>query len=650
MTKYRADIDGLRAIAVLSVVFGHARLPGFSGGFVGVDVFFVISGFLITSILRDEMDRGRYSILAFYDRRIRRILPALFVVLAVTTTIASFVLLPDDFDQYGRSLIATTAFLSNVFFWREVGYFDDPAEFNPLLHSWSLAVEEQFYIIFPIVLFLIFRFWKRGLAPALWLGAILSFVISVWAVGRYPGGAFYLLPSRAWELLLGSLLAIGAMPIPRTPLFREGMGLVGLGLIAAAVLAYDDATSFPGAAALLPCLGAVFLIMAGAGHRTIATRFLSLRPMVFIGLISYSLYLWHWPLLAFARYIVQRPLDALEIGVLISAAFLFAILSWRYVERPFRNRSAIAFRPLVGVAGVASVAAVAAGFFIVFNQGLPGRIPQDVIALASGADDVDPRVETCRAGIEKGIDFACSFGASSAEPSFALIGDSHAEALLPAVDAAALKGGRKGVLLAEPSCKPTLGVATIRSGVRDEDCTRFIDEVADYLDRHPNIRHLILASRWTFQANGSGFGTPPAFYVDGQSKEASVEENRATLYRGLDRFFDRFRDRHLVVVDSIPENEFWVPTAHAMAALFDLPTPRTPIADVEARNAPVEVIFRHLAARHDFDMVTPAALLCARGFCESARDRRALYFDDDHLNRFGGRIVSPVFAGVMSQR
>ncbi|MCB5200694.1 acyltransferase, partial [Loktanella sp. TSTF-M6] len=305
-TGYRRDIDGLRTLAVVPVVLGHAGLGLFAGGFVGVDVFFVISGFLITGILVRELEQGRFSLIDFYERRARRILPALFVVLAACIVVFWFLLLPQHYVVIGKAGIASLLFSSNIYFFRiDSAYFANATSMQPLLHTWSLAVEEQFYIVFPVLLWLIAA-WRRTSRTLLIAGlSLASFALAVWMVPRHPVAAFYLTPTRVWELGLGALLALGAFPALRHRLLAELVAAAGLVAIAWAVFTLDKTDPFPGLNALAPCLGAVAIIWAGQSQITLTGRLLSTRGMVGIGLMSYSLYLVHWPVLVAARILTS---------------------------------------------------------------------------------------------------------------------------------------------------------------------------------------------------------------------------------------------------------------------------------------------------------------------------------------------------------
>ena len=338
--NYRADIDGLRAIAVLSVVLFHAGVETFSGGFVGVDVFFVISGYLITTIIHREVAAGSFSITRFYERRFRRILPAAAVMILTVLVAGELFFTPAHQDSLAKSALAAALFSSNIFFFLESGYFADPAHSMPLLHTWSLAVEEQFYLVLPLAMLLIAKYGRERYRTWLWLLSIASLAACVSLTEANASAAFYFGHTRAWELLAGGLLAVNAVPAVRDQRSRELVALAGLLLVALSVLLFSELTVFPGLAALLPVLGTVMVIHSGTHGATLVGRCLSVRPLVFIGLISYSLYLWHWPVVVFAQYYSVVSLSPAAISLVLITSFLLAVGSWRYIETPFRKKTA----------------------------------------------------------------------------------------------------------------------------------------------------------------------------------------------------------------------------------------------------------------------------------------------------------------------
>ena len=340
--KYRAEIDGLRALAVLPVILFHAGFEWFSGGFVGVDVFFVISGYLITTIIISEMAEGKFSIVNFYERRARRILPALFFVMAACLPFAWLWLVPSDLVEFGHSLIAVSTFSSNFLFWSEAGYFGGPAELKPLLHTWSLAVEEQYYILFPIFIILT---WRLGIK---WILIILSFIfilslgVAQWGAYKIPSASFYLLPTRGWELLIGVFIAfyLKYNTYIKSYLVNQLLSLLGFSMIIYSIVVFNASTPFPSLYALVPTIGTGLVILCAKPQTTIH-KLLSLNFIIGVGLISYSTYLWHQPILAFARHAIEGELHNLIVIMLCISSLFFGWFSWRFIERPFRQKSVL---------------------------------------------------------------------------------------------------------------------------------------------------------------------------------------------------------------------------------------------------------------------------------------------------------------------
>jgi peptidoglycan/LPS O-acetylase OafA/YrhL len=391
-SAYRPDIDILRAIAVLSVLCFHWGIPPFFGGFVGVDVFFVISGFLITRLIVHEVQAGEFSFAHFYERRIRRILPALYAVIAVTGFAAWYLLLPPQTIEFARSIIAVTLFSSNILFWQEAGYFDAPALTKPLLHTWSLSVEEQFYLIFPALLITLFKQLTnsaaiRDVVAALVVLAGASFAYNVWQLNVAPSSAFYLSPGRAWEFLLGSLLAVGNIPTTRMPFLQSLGGSIGIAMIITAAVRFTSKTPFPGMAALLPCIGTVLCIWANTNRKPGAIERVLTRLPLFYGKISYSLYLWHWPLWLFAR-LWLRPDGDFAIATkfaMFALASALSFVTFRLIEQPFRRFNTVGGQLLLVSGGMASGSVLLFGITGVELSGFPSRLSPEIAALANYA-------------------------------------------------------------------------------------------------------------------------------------------------------------------------------------------------------------------------------------------------------------------------
>ncbi|RLK03558.1 acyltransferase family protein [Ruegeria conchae] len=430
--KYRPEIDGLRALAVIPVILFHAGFPYFTGGYVGVDVFFVISGYLITTILVSDLEQGRYSILKFYERRVRRIIPALFCVVVVSFVAGWFILLPADLKSFSLSVFAVTTFWSNFFFWMESGYFDTATELKPLLHTWSLAVEEQFYIFFPIALALLWRFGLKIVFVVLSLIFAVSFAFVTWDLGALskPEAAFYLLPTRAWELMAGALAALYmGRPNPWRPssALSGVLSVLGIALILYAIHFYDKHTPFPSPYALAPVLGTVLIILFER-RGTWSFPILANPVCIGVGLISYSAYLWHQPVLAYARYLSWHEPPLWLMAVLCGLTLLLAFLSYKFVETPFRKGPIFPGMTIMLPAGTAGVMLIVAGLTITWTQGVPGRYAANHQAVFEQYDDPANYVRGQFSEFQN-----AEFDGTDQRKKLLIIGDSYAQDMLNAV-------------------------------------------------------------------------------------------------------------------------------------------------------------------------------------------------------------------------
>ncbi|WP_189350214.1 acyltransferase family protein [Mesorhizobium sp. M1E.F.Ca.ET.045.02.1.1] len=494
---YRPDIDGLRAIAVIAVILFHFGVPGFAGGFVGVDVFFVISGYLITRLLVAE--GNDLSLVEFYSRRMRRILPAMLVMIGLSLVAGWFLLLPGDYASLGRSAAFSAAGLGNYYFLWNTGYFDREATLLPLLHLWSLGVEEQFYLVWPALLIVIGRLSRdrqSTAVAAICLVALISFSIALHLVAVDPKQAFYLPFSRAWELALGGLL-IFVPPIGRRSA-SKAFGLVGVCLIAASVFLLSASQPFPDLSALVPVTGAVLLIWPRS--QAIRAAVLSSWPLRFTGKISYSLYLWHWPILVFFRhYAGVANLTALEATILIAAAWLMAYLSWRFVEDPARRLRALPLRTVVVGATVVSIVSVS-GQAIFHSDGIVSRIPKEAEAMRSLDVMWDWPCPQTVVVPELGGSF-CAFGApwDKARSHAVLWGDSHAEHLAPLFDAVGQQENTAFFLY--HACPAAFGEGVHRDFPEQpnyrESCASSRKAAVDMLKQRRDLDFVVLSSAWT---------------------------------------------------------------------------------------------------------------------------------------------------------
>jgi len=683
---HRADIDALRAVAVTLVIAFHYGIGGISGGFIGVDIFFVISGFLIGGILDRELAEGRFSLVQFYERRVRRIFPALFAMLGASAMAASLWLFPADMQRFAMSAAAAALFWSNIFFNATSGYWDAASASKPLLHTWSLAVEEQFYLVFPLVLFAMRGWAPRWRMAVLGVMAVLSFGASVWAVAAAPTTAFYLAPYRFWEFLLGAGLAIlsspnvssrarldwlrhlvyGRDPGPTWtseqwlsgvrvshPLLRAGcspgmtanftsaIAFLGLAIIAFSALTLSPASAFPGPGAVLPCLGAVLLIAAGAENAV--SRALSWRPIVFVGLISYSLYLWHWPVWVFASHLLARAPQGLEVAGCVALTFALSVLSWKFVEQPFRRKEALPRKPLFALAGAAMAALCLFAGVALATKGLPGRFDAKVVAIAVVEAPRAP--ERCFGVAPKDVSVQrlCGIGAENQPASFVLWGDSHAEAILTPVAAIASRHHRRGLFAGSPSCVPLVGVD--RYDV--PECRAFNDRVLAMILRHKEITTVILMARWGKAAQGTAYGNEGNGFVaigDDKAQALKPSDNAAIFARGLKRTIAALRadGRQVLLVGPVPEIGWTVPQVLARLEMEHKPVVLPPARQFYEREAAVLPLFHAMATRKGVTAVYPHQYLCRNGHCAVRKDGIPLYRDEHHLSEYGAKELEPL--------
>ena len=515
--QYRREIDGLRAVAVLPVILFHAGFSVFSGGYIGVDVFFVISGYLITTILINELEEERFSIARFYERRARRILPALFVVMLACLPFAYMWMLPSQLKDFAQSLVAVVFFGSNILFWRESGYFAADAEIKPLLHTWSLAVEEQYYIVFPIFLLLAWRFGRNKVFWSVVVIAAISLLLSEWGWRNKPSANFYLAPTRAWELFAGSICAF--LTVGRTLKSNNVLSAIGLAAIVVSIFAFDDNTPFPSVYALVPVVGTALIILFGRQGTWVA-NLLSMRAFVGIGLISYSAYLWHQPLFAFARLRSLTEPSHVLMAVLAAAALLLAWATWYWVEQPFRKREKsvlVTQRSVFVASGTVGAVFVVVGFIGYINDGFSQRENGDGLSFKelNTLLVVNPGIDIeCieKRDITQVVNNSnCQFGD---EPKILLWGDSYAMHLYQALsqNIAAQKLGIRQIALSQ--CMPNLRLALTGSATSAKECISFNNQVAAH----------IAEAKYEFVIMASPFNRIGRTHYDESGKQHFIED------------------------------------------------------------------------------------------------------------------------------
>jgi peptidoglycan/LPS O-acetylase OafA/YrhL len=510
---HRSDIDGLRTIAVLPVIAFHFKILEhlMVGGFIGVDVFFVISGYLITRNIYNDVINGKYSIADFYNRRIRRIFPALYALYGFCIIVVFFLSFAAEAEAVGRSMISSIFFTSNIVFYNKSGYFFRGGESNPLLHTWSLSVEEQFYIVFPIVIYFIRNFNDKVKLATIFMIALSSFAFGLWIVSRNAAAAFYLVQFRAWELLIGSLLAIGAVPKLVHRWQAELTGAGGLALIAASTILISKTTSFPGAAALAPCLGTAAVIHSGAATTTLVGRLLAFSPIRFIGLISYSLYLWHWPVIVFYRLYLHEP-NRIEKLVLVALCVLLAAISWRFIERPFRTKPYRlgAFGTLVAGGGaMITIAVIAIAVSPMIDKAWPYPTRATEILSYAKIDESHMRTGSCFSLPDEGFDYEFHYrkeclGLKAHALNVLIVGDSHAAHLWFGLQTAFPTVNFLQATVT--GCAPIIGNKSA-----DAVCSAMMKYVYEELLPNAGLDGIVIAARWQPQTIQEGIETARAF-------------------------------------------------------------------------------------------------------------------------------------------
>ena len=640
---YRPDIDGLRALAVIGVILFHADL-GLSGGFVGVDVFFVISGFLITSLILKDIKSNQFSLLGFWERRARRIFPALYVVTITTIGLSYLFLLPKDFEILGGSVIGLSFFSSNIFFWKNTNsYFSGSAEEMPLLHTWSLSLEEQFYIIVPIVFLLLFK-WRQfdKLFWVLSAGALLSLLISIVGTIHYESASFYLLPTRAWELGAGSIIAT-SRPIKSYRL-RTIFSVLGILSILFSFIFYDRSSSFPGLSAVPPVLGTALIIWSGVGFGEISRlpivlKVLSIRPLVFIGLLSYSLYLWHWPLLALNEYMVIGRDSILVKLTIVLVSFLLSIISWKYIEQPIRKKKIACSRfSIFSLSAVGLISLVGCSAFILMNGGFVSKVSKEVRDTENRGLSEDTFFDYDLAA--KGFpENKIVLGHKGHEPSFFLWGDSHAMAISRALDLAGKEFSIGGLSVVKTSTLPILDWQTSESSQ-----ILYNEQILKYLtaeEQRKTIKHVVLAGRWWLAFNQS------------LKNKNNIEESlirtiteiqslgySVSIFLQVPQWTD-----HWHTPSSFPFNYNWKNFSWGYSDIK--------ISDelLKKRFSSQNEMFERIRKKiPNLRIIDPLPVLInADGYYYFKDNNNWIYYDDDHISANGARKLKPLFHFLNSE-
>jgi peptidoglycan/LPS O-acetylase OafA/YrhL len=641
---YRADIDGLRAVAVVAVILCHAGVPFMRGGFAGVDVFFVISGFLITQLLLPATRDGSWRALGdFYLRRARRILPALLVMMLVVSLVTAILYVPAELEGYGRSLRLASVMLANVASWTAGNYFDAMTARLPLLHLWSVAVEEQFYLAFPWALLAVARFAPQRLLAALVLFLLVSLAFCLYCSQQRFAANYYLTPTRGWELLIGACLAVTKLACLARRWLREAIAALCFVALAASFVWLRQDVSFPNLTALVPCLGAAGLLAVGRAGPTSCLAPLEWRPVVFTGLVSYSLYLWHAPALTlFERYNIVPP-TALQIAVLLSVVYAISVVSYLCIEQPVRrSRVLVTKGRLLAVLALGSLMLLALAELLIRTGGLPQRFDPPLRLMVQRLD-LHAQGARCM-GLKPAAlrnDELCRFGpAMESRPRAIAWGDSHAVTLLPAFEHVAQERGVALGFAAHAACRPLPGVSSgLRRDRHVKDCEEFNEAMFGVVERmRPQL--VILAAHWSEPGD--------RFLSSAERAPQGVSIFSVGLERALARL-TKTGARVCMVLD-VPELKYPIPHALLTARQRGLDEGFLTLTREEAKSgqAAAERDIRVLAARYPVDIVDTKDVLCASGRCEIGDGEVSFYMDNNHLTVPGAKRVTPSLDGCFA--
>jgi peptidoglycan/LPS O-acetylase OafA/YrhL len=649
---YRKDIESLRGIAVLSVLFFHYNVFNLHGGFIGVDIFFVLSGYLITLIILNEKES--FSYLKFYERRVRRLLPAFYLMLAVVAFSCYIILLPYDLKITGISIASSSFFLSNLWFFKSTGgYFDIPSSNLPLLHTWSLAIEEQYYLLYPGFIILLHRsFSKRNIFKILLCLLIVSLLVSQLTLNHNHNFSFYLTPSRAWELLLGGLFALDFLPTPQKKYVINFFPFLGLVLITVAIINFSESTTFPGINALLPCIGTALILFASP-EKAVVNRYLSnMIIMRLFGKISYSLYLWHWPIFVLAQYYLMRNMNNKEKWVCIFISLIMAFFSFKYIETPFQKKISRRHFFILLISFFLLMLTIGISFYL--SQGFPQRMNKDILQiLTTDTQDINPLREKCHnlspTALKKHK--FCVIGTSNIHnPKFAVVGDSHVDALISGIDAAAKKAKLSGIVLSYGTCVPFIGVQRVNS---EAPCKSFMKEAYSLILNNSKIKTVFLIALWGQYAKGTTAGTTQkSFYRDAQTSQISLNENKYVFERGFEKTVNILlkHGKQIVIVAGVPEQPYDIPRMLSLSLYLNKTAkPALTLTEYAKRQRFMNTLFERWESTRKITVIHPESILCDHSRCLMSKNNHPLYYDSHHLSRTGSRYIEPIYYPVFSK-
>lgn len=629
--KYRPEIDGLRAIAVISVIIFHFSKELLPGGYLGVDVFFVLSGYLITKIIWEEIRVKRFSLSKFYERRIRRLVPALLVLLLFTLIVSFFILLPTDLIGFSKSLLATQGFVANVFFWRDTGYFTAASEMKPLLHMWSLGIEEQFYIVFPFILILMSR-WKRNIILiTLALLVLSSYLLNIYAIQNgFFNPAFFLLPTRAWELGAGALLALY---ISKTSLkLHFSCSYLGLLLVLTSI-GFPETLSFKYVTPnLFAVIGTVLLLCEYSPRSSYVQQLLSLRSIVFLGLISYSLYIWHWPIIVLSKYYLVRDLGTIEMLATFALIATLSIFSWKYIETPFRKKTT-SYKTLLTLSGILVLGMTTVSFIIIDQNGFPNRLEKSaaVINESVGAYYRCDLSEQFSFGAMKACNITPSESKLTDKADLILLGNSHAQMYTPLIKNILLQHNLTGLLVPLNNCLPTVKYNL------STQCIELAERNLAKIKSLPNNRIVMVAMHYWIETLTSKNG------------KAKDNQDNIVLMAAIDDLIGNLIESGniVILVGPIAQPKYTIASDLSRSLAFGHPFHSPMSLSKLEYNKKFSHLNKHYQAMDKITYVQPDTIQCDSTQCYYIIDGRSLFADSNHISYYELWRFESVFSGAL---
>lgn len=654
---YRPEIDGLRAIAVLAVIFYHAGFDWIPGGFAGVDVFFVISGYLITQLIFRQKTDEQFSILEFYERRMRRLLPALFVVFAACLIPATIFMLPAELKDFGGSMASSAAFAGNIYFWlsNTNGYFSATADELPLLHLWSLGVEEQFYFFYPLILIFLMSFARYYLMWTVAAGFLASFFLYVVAIQYAPSASFFLLPTRGWELLAGALVALSESrraetfhkPAIHFDIMSHLMSIAGLIMIATPFFLFDSDAHYSSFTIIPIIFGTALFIRFASGSKGVG-QLLAGRAPVAIGLISYSAYLVHQPVFAFAKAVSLNSLTLWDRVFLLIASLVVSAAIWRFIEQPFRDRTFLTRKVVFGLSGTLTGLFLTIGGALWIANGWPDRLTKESQELAELGAVNAKEMEQCffPAGADKPLGKGCVLN-EEGPITTAVVGDSHALAIAPAIKEFLSKNREKALLFTAAGCPPTLDASLL--GKLQNHCAAFNRKVIQFIVEDRTIRNVIVHARWAYYTERQFFENQEGGVEEGPLDQWDRKHDPKALAAGYRKVVKKLlaAKKNVILIYPVPEVGWDVPkylVKSELRVIKDRLPVTTSYGVFRKRNRASYLILDAVGKHPLLKRVYPAARLCNTDIKERCLlhiNSKPLYFDDDHLSEYGAIFALP---------